>query len=359
MEGTLVGVVLLASGCVTPGDFDRFGEGDGASIDGGGPGDGGGGFDAAERDGGADAGRDSGPPVMCTDRTMCDDGDPCTADECVGGECDNMTEPDATDCGGGMSCCGGSCRETLIDPAACGESCRNCGDHAICTAGACDCLLPYRDCDGDGLCETNTDLDPMNCGACDRECTRPTPSCIGGTCVACSRASDCPDDGLACTGSPTCGGAGLCRYDVTTGCLIAGSCVAEGATDPTGMCRSCNPSVDPMAYTVSPDGASCNDGVFCNGADSCAGGACTGHAGYPCGGDDCDESGDRCIACGDFGEPCCGGSGCVVPGGGCCECYGGLCLECGTHSDCPGPFCPGGGSRWECEGGRCVFGPCG
>ena len=111
--------------------------------------------------------------------------------------------------------------------------------------------------------------------------------------------------------------------------------------------------------SVAPDGTGCNDGLFCNGADSCAAGACTGHAGFPCGGDDCDEAGDRCIACGGFGEPCCGGDGCDVPGGGCCSCFGGVCLHCGTHSDCPGPFCPGGGDRWECEGGRCVFGPCG
>jgi hypothetical protein len=37
-----------------------------------------------------------------------------------------------------------------------------------------------------------------------------------------------------------------------------------------------------------PDGTACDDGLFCNGADTCSGGACSSHAGDPCsGGGEC------------------------------------------------------------------------
>ncbi|MBC8293446.1 MAG: hypothetical protein H8E45_09820, partial [Proteobacteria bacterium] len=37
-----------------------------------------------------------------------------------------------------------------------------------------------------------------------------------------------------------------------------------------------------------PDGTACDDGLFCNGADTCSGGACSSHAGDPCsGGSEC------------------------------------------------------------------------
>lgn len=43
-----------------------------------------------------------------------------------------------------------------------------------------------RDCDGDprNLCETRTDSDPMNCGACGHRCTQPgLTSCAAGVCT--------------------------------------------------------------------------------------------------------------------------------------------------------------------------------
>jgi hypothetical protein len=69
--------------------------------------------------------------------------------------------------------------------------------------------------------------------------------------------------------------------------------------------------------------AACSDGLFCNGPDSCSGGACSVHAGDPCTGgtvcsDSCNEAADNCLdaagtACADDGNACttdaCDGSG--------------------------------------------------
>lgn len=54
-----------------------------------------------------------------------------------------------------------------------------------------------------------------------------------------------------------------------------------------------------FAAPCGADGTSCDDGIFCNGADTCAGGECV-HAGDPCLGGDacadvCNESADSCL----------------------------------------------------------------
>jgi hypothetical protein len=41
--------------------------------------------------------------------------------------------------------------------------------------------------------------------------------------------------------------------------------------------------------------AACNDGLFCNGADTCEGGSCSVHAGDPCAPNPCDEQSDQCM----------------------------------------------------------------
>src|SRR5262249_55771741 len=44
--------------------------------------------------------------------------------------------------------------------------------------------------------------------------------------------------------------------------------------------------------------APCTDGTFCNGADTCAGGSCSSHAGDPClTGTICDEGSTSCVPC--------------------------------------------------------------
>ena len=112
--------------------------------------------------------------------------------------------------------------------------------------------------------------------------------------------------------------------------------------------------------------ASCDDEIFCNGADTCSGGTCSQHAGDPCTGggecaDQCNEAADNCYdpagtACTDDGNPCtdnqCDGAGTCAANNntdscddnlfcnGTDTCSGGSCSQ---HTGDP---CTGGG---ECN----------
>jgi hypothetical protein len=75
--------------------------------------------------------------------------------------------------------------------------------------------------------------------------------------------------------------------------------------------------------------APCNDGLFCNGGDTCGGGTCSVHSGDPCDGPDgdgscaesCNESADNCTAADPDGSACNDGDFCTVSD----ECSGGTC----------------------------------
>jgi cysteine-rich repeat protein len=80
--------------------------------------------------------------------------------------------------------------------------------------------------------------------------------------------------------------------DLCVGCGDGTRAPAEACDDGNGSygdgctrtctveeCWSCSGS--PSACSLA-DGATCDDGVFCNGADTCSQGACTAHAGEPC-----------------------------------------------------------------------------
>lgn len=155
-------------------------------------------------------------------------------------------------------------------------------------------------------------------GPCDvaESCSGSSTICPADVRVASGEA--CPDDGNVCT-SDVCDGAGSCTHPDTSG--------------------------------------PCDDGTFCNGADSCAGGACSVHAGDPCAGGpecarSCDELADSCNAsagrpCQDDGSICsedvCDGSGaCIHPparGGAVCRASAG---DCDVAEACDGasPLCP-------------------
>ncbi len=81
--------------------------------------------------------------------------------------------------------------------------------------------------------------------------------CVGGSCVLLNRpnGTTCTSDGNPCT-NDTCNGSGTCTHP-----------------------NNSNP---------------CNDGLFCNGTDTCSGGSCSTHSGDPCPGEYCDESADVC-----------------------------------------------------------------
>jgi hypothetical protein len=160
-------------------------------------------------------------------------------------------------------------------------------------------------------------------------CTSNT-QCASGFCV----------DEICC--NTECGGAEVLACQV---CSVAAGATADG------VCTSLD------------DGTRCDDGVFCNGADSCFSGACAAHAGYPCrsrndgDGDcreSCDEIRDDCTAPDDDNVACedgrCRQGLCARnPGGSCTsseQCRHGNCLDglCCLAADCGAYRCGPGGS---------------
>ena len=122
----------------------------------------------------------------------------------------------------------------------------------------------------------------------------------------------CTDDGNVCT-DDTCDGAGACAHPANT--------------------------------------APCDDGLYCNGADTCSGGTCTVHAGDPCAGgaecnSSCQEATDTCFdtsgtACTDDGNVCtddtCDGAGACAHPTNTAPCDDGL--YCNGADTCSGGAC--------------------
>jgi len=90
------------------------------------------------------------------DGTPCtDDGNECTFDACLSGNCLNVPVPDGTGCAGGV-CCGGGCAQ--------------CCSEVDCPPPGNECQVPTC---FDGLCDVATALDNTPCS---------TGTCCGGTC---------------------------------------------------------------------------------------------------------------------------------------------------------------------------------
>lgn len=198
-------------------------------------------------------------------------------------------------------------------------------------------------------------------------------TCAGGRCVS----PDCAADGVAgcgepvCTADADCGSAAACAETRCTGdaCLVRPVHTRCADDERCDVAAGCVP-IDPACAS---DGATCDDGFFCNGADECADGACAVHAGSPCSGTTCDEESDTCaspppdagppptcpdgMGC-DDGNPCTHGDRCS--GGGC----SGTSYSCGVTADCYSSSCDGAGGcspsaylcgpGSTCSGGSCV-----
>lgn len=156
------------------------------------------------------------------------------------------------------------------------------------------------------------------------------------------------------------------------GNVVSGDCCSATCdAEPVGPCASdgnvcttdrCDGSGQ-CAHAANT--ATCDDGLFCNGGDTCAGGACSVHAGDPCAAGascnrTCNEAADSCAApagtsCPDDGNGCtddrCNGSGaCTHPANaapcddglfcnGLDTCAGGACVQHGGNPCSAGPEC--------------------
>lgn len=121
----------------------------------------------------------------------------------------------------------------------------------------------------------------------------------GCACVADST-SAC-NDNVACTDNVCTNG--VCSNPVSAGfCRIGSQCYANNAPDPSNPCRYCDASANRTGWTNRANTVSCDDGLWCNGSDTCNAGVCrhqfTGNrctATGPCALTACDEARDSCF----------------------------------------------------------------
>jgi alpha-tubulin suppressor-like RCC1 family protein/serine/threonine protein kinase len=153
----------------------------------------------------------------------------------------------------------------------------------------------------DGLdndCDQLTDMEDPACW----ECTLPADCDDGNVCTneqcnghLCGHTNNngagC-SDGNACTQTDTCQGA-TCTGANPVVCTALDSCHDVGICDTgTGVCS------DPSKAEFT----SCDDLLFCNGADNCDGsGNCSLHSGNPCGVLFCDEGANSCLGAAGLG----------------------------------------------------------
>ena len=171
-------------------------------------------------------------------------------------------------------------------------------------------------------------------------------SFIGPICpAACNDGNPCTTDG--------CNAVSGCVHTNNTGpCATDGNPCTTDVCDGTGACT--HPNV--------PAGSSCDDGLFCDGTDTCnASGACVNHSGDPCpGGPECaracNEAADNCFdaastACATDGNVCtddhCNGTGACVHTNNTASCNDGM--FCNGIDICAGGIC--GHSGNPCAGG--------
>lgn len=184
--------------------------------------------------------------------------------------------------------------------------------------------------------------------------------------VTCVTDAEC-DDGFFCNGAETCVG-GACRPGPATSCDDGVACTRDGCDWFAGVC------------THDPLDASCDNGLFCDGAETCdpvldclPGTPADCNDGIDCTADSCDEATASCqnvaddtlcdngIYC-DGAETCDAAIGCVWGNDPCvdqlCDEAAAACVDCFTDADCDDAiFCNG---AELCTTGACQSGgdPC-
>ncbi len=302
--------------------------------------------------------------LPCENGDLCTTGDRCQAGVCVAGE--------FTNCNDGTPCTDDDCEPDIgcthfINTAPC-EDGNACTTNDVCVVGYCHSGVPVS-CDDANVCTADACDPASGCthagveGACDdgNACTT-VDVCAAGTCTG-SVPPVC-DDGNGCTDDACGPGSGCVSVPNTASCsdadactagdrCAAGACAAGGPLD----CDDANPCTDDRCDAASGCGhdantATCSDANACTAADSCAGGTCQpGTAvscddGSVCTTDACDPVAGCthvAISC-DDGNPCT--DDLCDPVGGCTHVANTAACDDGdacTSSDtCAGTVCVGG-----------------
>lgn len=135
-------------------------------------------------------------------------------------------------------------------------SLKKCADRAACV---CVPLCTGRVCGPDGCggtCAPNSCSDNNVCNGVET-CDEQTGQCVAGTPLVC-------DDHVACNGVETCDPVNGCQPGTPVNCDDHIACTADACTEPNGTC------------THTPNNGACDDGLACNGLETCVvGTGCT------------------------------------------------------------------------------------
>lgn len=324
----------------------------------------------------------------------CSDGVACTLDSCDETNDTCRHKPKDNQCDDGLYCNG---VESCNAATGCqGGTAPNCDDGVGCTLDACDednntCThtANHAAC-GNGLfCDGAEYCDATGCHDAADPCAPPT-ICDepGDRCVTCLNDAQC-NDGLFCNGAETCNLAtGTCVPGTPPSCDDSVACTVDACNPGTNSCtqtpdngacnnglycdgeETCNATLgcqagpapncdDTVACTIdtcnettntcdhSPNHASCGDGLFCNGSETCdpingcqLGTAPNCNDGVFCTTDACDESLDACThttndaVCGD-GLYCNGDEFCHATN----DCQPGTPINCNDGVGCTADTC--------------------
>jgi hypothetical protein len=254
----------------------------------------------------------------------------CQADGQAWGACDCPCRPDCDGKECGQDGCGDSCGECDQPPA---DACA--GQAALiryeplgaCNAGACAYTQVSQDCPYGclaGECLPDP-CDGLTCDTPPGPCFEPRGSCVREPDAHCEYparqdGSSCADE-LACNGQETCQ-AGGCQPGSPLECGdLADACNTAACDETTGGC----------VVLPRTDGTVCQDGLFCNGVETCRAGVCEAgaildcsHLDSQCATGDCSENLRKCVA-----RPQNNGSSCSdgLVCNGSETCYNGECLS--------------------------------
>ncbi len=296
---------------------------------------------------------------------LCDDGNECTADTCLGEagcEQEALSGDECKDnnpCTIGDHCEAGVCVGQLID----------CDDQNPCTEDFCNPA---------GGCAHSNSSDKCD----DGDVCTVADQCQEGACVGYPVSCDCQEDAdcAALEDGNLCNGTLLCSKEkLPYLCVLAPETVVacpepEGKNAPC-LAAACDPESGDCSLVPAHEGAPCSDADACTVNDACVAGTCVGQAalcgdGNPCTDDSCDPAqgclyANNQLACDD-------GNLCTTVD----QCQGGKCVgsappDCNDGNPCtidscnPAEGCLHGNSNEKCSDGNactvndtCVDGTC-
>lgn len=278
---------------------------------------------------------DSGPPPECTEETSwkCEDGDICTEDSCVDGVCIHPAIEGcckvAEDCDDGVPCTIDECNPTKseclhsFETNKCCLTVDDCGEADVCDLALCaghECL--YSVAQGTPGCACTTNLDCADGSACTDD------ACMDGACVyqasggagCCLTDADCDDGdtlsadqchaGFCWNGPPSCATDEDC---LGPNPCSSGSCLEGACSYPSECCLLHSECDDGQAATL----------------DQCIEGSCVSML---------DEEGAECASDGDcVSDNACAVGTCVKAAGKCSFAPDVTAGCCEDISDCPQP----------------------